>query len=131
MKLTEADVTKQCKDWLEARGWRGVRMNRGLMKRAGGATSFGEPGQPDWLFLLYRQSNEALACAIWIEFKRPGVDARCICATKPPRKRCTACDQAHWKMTERARSAEVWTIHSFEEFSEHYHEWSNRKADAK
>jgi len=110
-KHSEAEVTKQVTDYMEARGWRLIRMNRGFFQRPdGSALSFGEPGMPDYLALHYRP-----AANVWIEMKRPaGAKPRCICLSKKPRQRCTACDQARWQLEERARGGTVWIIDGLE-----------------
>jgi len=54
LKLTEAQVTKQCIDFLIAEGWRCIRLNSGLFQRPGGKVRvrIGEPGMPDYVCFL-------------------------------------------------------------------------------
>ena len=116
IRLSEKDVTAQVKGFMEARGWRRVRMSRGVSTFGNrGTVTFGEPGMADWLFIRYW-----IAGVIWIEIKAPGKTAKCRCATKKPLQRCTACDQAAWKAAEIARGAVVWTIDSLEALERAY-----------
>lgn len=48
--LPENQVTKQCVDWLNAKGWNVVRQQSGLFTRPGGQARIriGEPGTTDW-----------------------------------------------------------------------------------
>lgn len=112
LKLSEADITTQCVDWMKSQGYRAIRMNRGFLKRPGGGVTFGEPGMADWLFLSKRLYDPGIHRAIWIEFKADGKTAKCRCATK--RGRCTACDQITWKLEENARGFTVLTIDSLD-----------------
>lgn len=106
-KLLESELSQQVTDYLRHRGWRLIRMNRGLFSdRTGHTVQFGEPGMADYLALHYRPP-----AVIWIEMKRSAEKKpRCICLTKKPRQRCTACDQAAWQLAERARGGTVWVI---------------------
>lgn len=108
LKLNEADVTEQVKGFLEHHGWRSVRNQRTVMP---GQFSTGEPGMADFQFVRYIGTEHArsLALVVWIELKAHGAKARCRCATKKPRQRCTACDQRNWRNRERARGGVVWT----------------------
>ena len=80
LKLTERDITRQVCDFMWAHGWRGIRMQSGLMGRpSGGAFRVGEPGMPDWLFVRYVHPEHATGwvaaqCAevLWVEVKAPG-----------------------------------------------------------
>ncbi|MES2393503.1 MAG: hypothetical protein V4555_17840 [Acidobacteriota bacterium] len=107
-KLSEADVTGQVRGFLEARGWRPLRMQRTVVP---GQFSTCEPGTADFEFIYYLRNSKvpALSLTIWIELKKPGARAKCRCATKAPRQRCTACDQKAWRDRERSRGAVVWT----------------------
>lgn len=121
-KLSEADVTAQVKGFLEARGWRAIRMNRGLVQGFSSVVQFGEPGQPDWQFIFYIRGCEipAATVTLWVEMKAPGAKAWCRCATKRPKQRCTSCDQKRWKQSERARGGVVWTVDNIEFFTAEY-----------
>ena len=57
LNLAERDITLTCRQYLEVRGWRAVRINAG---------PFGKSGMPDFLFLNYKTSDH-----LWIEFKAP------------------------------------------------------------
>ena len=65
--LTEAQVTKQCVDFLEAERWKCVRLQSGLFQRPGGKSrvKVGEEGIPD--YVCFRQDN-----FFFLEFKRKG-----------------------------------------------------------
>lgn len=58
LKIAERDITRTCREYLELRGWRPVRINAG---------AFGKSGMPDFLFVHYRRGT-----CFWCEFKRPG-----------------------------------------------------------
>ena len=118
-KLSEKDVTHQVKGFMEYLGWRAVRMQRTIMK---GQFQTGEPGMADWLFIYYGRvfAPTVMAKVIWIEIKSPGKTAKCRCATKKPRQRCTFHDQASWKAAEIARGAVVWTIDSLEALKQEF-----------
>jgi hypothetical protein len=108
LKLNEADVTAQIRGYLEHRGWRPIRFQRTVMP---GQFSTGEPGMPDFCFVRYIGTGElpAATLMLWCEFKQKGARAKCRCATKKPRQRCTLCDQKAWRDRERSRGAVVWT----------------------
>ncbi len=101
--VREADVTKQVIDFLEARGWRPVRM------QVGGRRSFrfGEKGMADWLCTRYR-TGEKFHGVFWLELKtatgklRPG--------------------QLEWIEAERAKGALVCVADSLESFQGWYEE---------
>ena len=115
LKLSEANITDQVRGFLEHRGWRAIRLNRSLVQMPfGGAVQFGECGMPDFQFVRYVGTGRApcLSLTLWVEFKATGIKARCRCATKKPRQRCTACDQAKWRAAERARGGVVWVVDS-------------------
>ncbi len=101
VKLLERDVTKQVKDFLESRGWRGVRMQRTIVR---GQFQTGEPGMADFLFVHYLSGKH-----LWIEFKRPG-DGR----VSPVQK--------DWQHAERSRGAHVWVVDNLDEFEGDYEE---------
>ncbi len=70
--LSEADVVRQCIDWLEIHGWRCIRTGYGAIHRDGKAVEhYGEEGMPDYLAIFYTDHG-ASALVVWIEFKRPG-----------------------------------------------------------
>jgi len=101
--LTEADVTSQVRDYMEAKGWRSVRMQRTIVP---GQFSTCEPGTADFLFLYY---SRKAALALWVELKKPKARMYCKCLqNRGTRKRCTYCDQINWRAKERARGAVVW-----------------------
>ena len=66
----ERDVTKRVKEYLELRGWRGVRFQRTVIPSQ---FQSGEPGQADFLFVRYKKlpdgNPSAAVDLIWIEFK--------------------------------------------------------------
>ena len=102
--LTEADVTGQVRDFMEAKGWRSVRMQRTIVP---GQFSTCEPGTADFLFLYYCRKA---ALALWVELKKPRARMACKCIqNRGSRKRCTFCDQINWRAKERARGAVVWS----------------------
>jgi hypothetical protein len=102
--LTESDVTGQLKAFMEAKGWRPIRMQRTIVP---GQFSTCEPGTADFLFLYYAAKGAALA--LWIELKKPKARMTCKCLqNRGTRKRCTMCDQINWRTKERARGAVVW-----------------------
>lgn len=130
-RLSEADVTKQVCDFLSYEGWRSVRMNVGgatyrtLTNETGWDSGgevvdryvqFGEPGQPDWLFIRYGRQNRDFSHArpwiryaeklLWIEFKAPG---------KKP-----SAGQIDWHEAERARGALVMVVDNYEVFRDWY-----------
>ncbi len=126
-QLSEEHVTKQVKDFLEWRGWRAIRFQRTMVQLpGGGAFSTGEPGQADWQFVRYIESESVPGAAVvlWVEMKATGKRAYCICATKRTHQRCTACDQISWKARERKRGAVVWTIDSLDVFMREYNRTS-------
>lgn len=121
-KLNEADVTSQVKSFLQAHGWRAIRMNRGLMQNAfGGVIQFGEAGMADFLFVRYApEAMPAAGLMLWVEMKATGVKAKCRCTTKRAMQRCSACDQKVWRERERLAGAQVWLVDSLDWFMEEY-----------
>jgi hypothetical protein len=119
-KLLEKQVTEQVRDYLEYRGWRAIRMQRTVVP---GAFQSGEPGMPDYLFLMYlpdrKSSLTALALALWIEFKSPTDKRNCRCRNDQMRS-CGFCTQASWRDRERRRGGTVWVINDFDWFTEVY-----------
>lgn len=64
---TEAEVVKECVEYLHRLGWRPKRNHVGLFyTKDGTPIPIGTPGEPDWTFTHPEKP------AIWIEFKRPG-----------------------------------------------------------
>lgn len=123
-KLTEAQIVRQVRDFLEYRGWRALRMQSALVGRPqGGAFRVGEKGMADYLFLLYRNwdvgGQDPLswcsALVVWIEFKRPG-------KTPTP-------DQTQWMVEETARGAHVLTVSNFGDFADWYQNMIARRLD--
>ena len=96
VKLKERDTTRTVKDFMEYRGWRGVRINAG---------PFGKKGQPDFLFLRYI-AGSLKAAAVWVEFKSP-------------RGRLST-EQTAWIDEERRRGATCIVVRDFDEFVEWY-----------
>ena len=68
LKLTEADVIRQCLDYLQCRGYWVKRNPVGKYRHAvtGNFAEFGPPGIPDYLAI------HAIHPAFFIEFKAPG-----------------------------------------------------------
>ena len=104
LRVTEKDVARAVKDFMAAKGFRCVRMQRTVIP---GAFQSGEPGIPDLLFLRYRDG-----AIIWIETKRPGGRR--------------SDDQVNWHRNEVARypEAEVWTVGSLDELCEDFLAWA-------
>ena len=82
-ELPENIVTKQIKDFLEARGWNVVRMNSGLFERRYGKKAnqpaegehkpmvrIGTKGQADWL--AYKRAEGQRFYLFHLEIKAPG-----------------------------------------------------------
>ena len=66
-KELEREVTKKVKQYLELRGWRGVRMQRTVVP---GQFQTSEPGCADFVFLNYDRNRSTDYCRVlWIEFK--------------------------------------------------------------
>ena len=66
LPLKEADVVRQCTDYLRYRGWWVQRNPVGLYKAmSGGMAEFGPPGIPDYTAI------HALYPAFFLEFKAP------------------------------------------------------------
>jgi hypothetical protein len=112
LKLIEADIARQCRDFMRARSWRHVRTQFAFSP---GSFSTGEPGMADSLFLRYMDNGAALAT--WVEFKSPNDKRRCNCG---PGRQCKLCRQRAWQERERARGAVVWVVDDLQEFIERY-----------
>ena len=93
MKLTEAQLERQCSDFLALDGWRGLRTDPCSDRRR--AKGFGEIGMADHLYIRYVAVSAAYVAAgcdvMWIEYKRPGQHA--------------TPQQQRWHLAERARGA--------------------------
>jgi hypothetical protein len=129
-KMLERHVIKQCLDLMEWRGWRPVRITRGVFVAPGAegnATprtfSSGEPGQCDHQFVRYIGDDyniPGLSLTLWVEFKRPGDRRKCTCIPGDNRL-CGFCKQARWQDREEKRGAMVWrNIRDFADFAERY-----------
>jgi len=105
LRVTEKDVARAAKDFMAAKGFRCVRMQRTVIP---GAFQSGEPGIPDLLFLRYFDG-----AIIWIETKAPGS------------KRSQ--DQVNWHRNEVTSypCAEVWTIDSLDELAKDFSAWES------
>lgn len=118
-KGPEALVSQACVDFMEARGWRAIRMSRAFVKFDGKrGVTFGERGMPDWFFVKYgfKVGNmPTVLGAVWIEMKQPGDKRKCTCNPLRPRKCCTVCDQQNWRIKEQVRGATVVKIASLDE----------------
>lgn len=88
LKLAERDVTRTCREYLQLRGWRPIRINAG---------PFGSNGMPDYVFLHY-----AKRLILWIEFKAPN-------GRLGPK-------QVEWIEGERARGATVLIVRDYDDF---------------
>lgn len=109
-QLLEADVTKQVKGFLEAHGWRCIRMQRMVLP---GSFQTGEPGMADSCWIRYepRPKFPALSLVLWIEYKAESDRRKCRCLQNlGTRKRCSVCDQKNWQKRERERGAMVWIV---------------------
>ncbi len=55
LKLTEAQVTQQCKEYLQAKGYTCIRLQSGLVNLPGDRKMrVGTPGLPDWVVVKGR-----------------------------------------------------------------------------
>lgn len=120
VKLLEADITGQVKDFLTIRGWRAIRHQRFVVPGAGQS---GEPGIPDFCFIKYMANkageHNGLALVLWVELKRPNARPQCRC--NPGRKsKCTLCAQKAWRAREEARGAIVVQVSDITDFKEWY-----------
>lgn len=127
MALSEAKLTQQVKDFLEAHGWRALRMQSGLVHGAAGRMRLGEPGMADFLFIWYMRKNAPPDMygdlCLWVEFKRPEDRRKCTCVKNiGTKRRCTVCDQKNWKDREKQRGSMVWTVKDFVAFELLYRE---------
>jgi very-short-patch-repair endonuclease len=107
IRLSEADVQRQCVDLMESHGWRMIRTGYGEIHRNGRRVEcYGEIGMPDYLAIYYTDYGAA-AKVVWIEFKRP--KARGVRGGK------RSADQTLWRDVERKRGAIVLQIDSLEQ----------------
>ena len=95
-RLTEAQIERQCSDFLALDGWRGLKTDPCSDRTH--AKGFGELGMADHLYIRYgdiRGSGTRImslgAEVVWIEWKRPG------CSPTPR--------QVAWHVAERKRGA--------------------------
>ena len=105
MRLSERDVARQVRDFLEYRGWRCFRWNVGLAtNQQGTVTRYGEKGMADLMFLYYDYDVEhaGSALCLWIETKREGADLR-------P-------EQVTWQLKESKLGALIVTVDQYEKF---------------
>ena len=119
MHLSESQVSKQVRDFMEARGWRCLRFQRTVIP---GAFSSAEPGCPDLSFTRYLDCKvTGAALVLWLEMKSATDRRSCRCLqNQGTRKRCTVCDQKNWHQRERLRGATVWVVSDFSWFEELY-----------
>jgi hypothetical protein len=115
--LTEADITTAVRSFMEAKGWRPVRMQRTIVP---GQFSTCEPGTADFEFIYYAKAG--MAFILWVELKKPKARMTCRCLqNRGTRKRCTYCDQINWRQKERARGGIVWAgVDNIAAFIEQY-----------
>ena len=114
-------MTRQCCDYLAWRGWRAVRINRGVFQGPAGVFSSGEPGQADYAFCRYLDESKLAGASLilWIEFKSPTDRRRCSCVPAETKK-CGVCQQVIWQERERKRGGLVWVVDDFVVFAEKY-----------
>ena len=117
--LSESDVVRQIRDFLQHRQWRMVRMQRTVVP---GQFQSGEPGMADAVFLRYVPTAlPGSALILWCEFKSPNDRRKCRCAQiQGTRKQCGVCLQKRWRERERSRGALVWTVNDFIWFEQEY-----------
>ena len=109
LRLTEADVTGQVCDFLQAEGWREFRNNVGTMVVRNGRSSpryvnFGEKGMPDWRFA--KPTGCSYVYEMFIEMKAPG-------------KKLDP-DQVEWHRAATQRGFLCLVVDNFEEFKAYY-----------
>jgi hypothetical protein len=85
--LTERHIQETVTAFLEADGWRPLRMEHAIERKADGGfrRRVGEVGMPDYLYLRYEEACNSMTAvsigmvgmaeAMWIEFKAPGKSA--------------------------------------------------------
>jgi hypothetical protein len=117
-RILERHVDRQICDYMAYKGWRSVRMNRGIFQGPSQVLSIGEPGMADRVFYRYLRHECSLigaALVLWVEMKSNTDRRACRCVLGDS-KLCGFCLQVRWQDRERARGAEVWQVSSFEEF---------------
>lgn len=74
LRLSEADVTKQCIDWLQAHGWTAIRRHVGTFTAGSGRlVKLGEKGDPDWLiYCPWEDPGYGYARLFHLELKAKG-----------------------------------------------------------
>lgn len=113
LKLSEADVVRQVTDYLEIRGWRGLKQGYGEIWRDGKPVEWvGEEGMPDRQFIRYKGGQYAEI--IWAEFKRPKCKGDSGGRLRPK--------QSEWLMVETARGGLCVVVDSLDQFAEWYRE---------
>lgn len=127
--LTERDITKLVKDFLEHRRWRPLRTQSGRFKNPqGDPFQIGEPGMADYCMVNYLDHMPGLALVLWIEMKKPG--ARDTCRCEPHHgKTCRMHKQMKWRQREESRGAVVVQVSDFDVFERWYGEkfgWLHR-----
>ena len=101
-KLLERDIQQTCTEFLELDGWRAFRTEYTIQRERGRVV--GELGQPDYLYLRY--TDDGMARALWIEYKKPG---------EKPRP-----DQLAWHEAERKRGGIVLVVDDIDWFMRWY-----------
>lgn len=124
-RLLEAAVTKQIKDFLEAKQWRPIRMQSGkFLNPAGQMMTVGQRGMADWFFVYYLEKvRKGLSVTLWIEMKREGNKNRCDCVARAQAGKsgpCTPCAQRDWRAREEGRGALFGPGDSIDTFMEFY-----------
>jgi hypothetical protein len=106
--LLEKHVSRQVRDFLEARGWRILRNGCTKFRDYSGRwTQIGEVGAPDFLALKYLDKSRGVAVALWIELKRS------------TRGRLSE-DQAKWRDAETRLGAIVLRVDDVDDFMRLY-----------
>ena len=122
MKLTERDVTRQVRDFLEAHGWRAVRMQVARIATVSGGFEVGELGMPDYLFLRYEADIPDLALESHVDFQPDSLPAVCQALwveVKALGKRLSPA-QVAWHQAERWRGATIVVADDLDEFQRWY-----------
>lgn len=119
IKISERDVARAVRDFLEYRGWRALNLERGNIPGQWRT----EPGIADYLFIRYDEAELGRADVMWIEFKSPTDRRKCRCKAGASRRAmCTVCSQALWRMAEEARGGRVLIVRDVDEFMSTYEE---------
>lgn len=126
LQLSERDVTKQVKDFLEHRNWRPLRTQSGKFSNPSGQTfQIGEDGMADFEMVHYLKGIEAkpagLSLVLWVEVKKP--NARMSCTCEPHHnKTCRMHRQMKWRQREELRGAVVVKVDDIKNFEAFYNE---------